>query len=317
MIRRDFQPYSVDPSTQPLIVKQAIVAEYEAFINRSDLKPEQKSGYQKQFSNLVETIEPDLQREEEAREKNQPHANLGWHNRRHFSQTTHDDINVAEVLLEKDLVPAQLAYELPQNGYGHDWAYLFAHLLGIEYPTHAHLIKIHVEKTLGGLVRWRRSNMPSFYNDQEKRMSLYGTALATHATHFRDPDTMLKLQQKRNTMIEKFAEEFGNSGKYEYHKQAAIWLARGAQLGDLAQTAMSYYMKLLPGLRWEMNDATPPGKPPLGDLIIGKTAAEMSKKGDEFISRVILEGPVGKTAVDLFGPENTYTKTWRELLTAA
>jgi hypothetical protein len=315
MSERTHRPFPLNPEvTRPLVARQFVIARYEAFVDATDLKPGQKSVYKTQFERLAIVTDRDFRVEEEARARGEPQANTGYHNRWHLWQTAHDDINAAYVLAERGSVPLYLAMELPQDGLGHDWGYMGQ--LSDKCPTYADRIWIHVEKSILKLVRFRQDrDFPTFYTDREKEMSLWGTILATHATHFRDKETMERLQRAREKLVDMFVGKFADGTDNDYWFKTAHSLVDAAQFGDLGgQVAAPYYMRVLPYLRVELNAATPPGEPPKGDSMIGITPEEMAKKTSGFVQFVIIGGKVYQTAQDLFGPGNDYEKAWRSLI---
>lgn len=315
MIDRKHSPFPLDPETIPALVgRQFIISRYEEFVDATDLKPAQKSVFKSQFEHQAILIDRDFKVEEDARRLGDPRANVPYHSRWHLWQTVHDDINAGYVLAERGDVPLYLAVELPQNGLIHDWGYMGD--LNEKYPTYADRIWIHVENSMGKAIRLKRDpSFPSFYTDEEKEMSIWGTVIATHATHFRDKETMERLLRSRDKILKGFADKFRGQHDYDYLLSAGQALADAAQFGDLGgQIAAPYYMYVLPGLRSELNASTPDGEPPRGDAHIGTTPEQMIKNGSGFVQFVIINGRVYQTAEKLFGPGNEYEKAWKKLI---
>ncbi len=312
--RPECSSYPLKATASPVEAKQLLFERHTWLLKIADLNQEQTSWYKKQFKSLIELVDSRFTPVEKAAKGGEFQANIPYHSRPHFWQTAYDSINTASVLFKSGLVPPHLALDLPQNGLGHDLGYIGP--LGIRFPTYADRVTVHVEASMAKLILWRKEfGFPSFQTDEEKEMSIWGTVLATHATHFRDPATMARLLGSRSRIIEIFADKFAGVMTRKYLLSAAQWIIDAAQFADLGgQVARPDYDELLPDLRREMNEATPKGEPLKGDTKIGITPEEMKHKGSEFVKSFILNGRPNETARALFGDNNAYEQAWKKLI---
>ena len=303
----EVKPYSIHPDVPNNEANQFVISSFEQLVDEY-ADPSQKDEYKTHFIDLLSVIDEDFEPEELARLQGDPVANLFWHNRHHLRQAAFDNINVARVSIEKELIPPFLAFQMPEDGYGHDWGYIGE--LNESFPTYANLIAIHVPKSLGRLVSYRKQNPLSFLTDQQHEMTLWTSAMATHATHFADDEAMKIYAARRRSMIRKFAANFKDLYGYHYLRRVGRDICDGSQFADLAQTADPAYFERLPGLAIEMN-AVEPGR---GDKIIGTNLEEYRNKSAWFIENKVRQQRVGLTARRLFGKGNAYEVAWNGLL---
>lgn len=290
-------PYKLDES--PAKVRPAIGTQFRFILSRLPIPEAQKKQIFYTFtSHFIEAEKPFIL-ERNRREKDDPAANLFYHNLNHTYQAGFDAMAIANSLLQrKDPISENLTSEgmigLAIAGLYHDIGYISFNPDSESFASHT---KFHVDASIKKATEFVSEIKYGGILDNRKIVEMIRQGI--HNTHF--PFTKEREDERRLMVAEL---------PTDWRKEAMI-VRLATQLADLGGQVIrvDQYPDGTRALRQELEAASPG----LGFNVIG-TDEDLIENAKKFTTNMVIPS-LSRTTNAFFGRNNIYDREWNNLLT--